>query len=137
MNWYHLNLRKVITANTYNKVLVPMKGLPAKTYKLAVAQACVNPMGKAGTWATMEHWLTSQEYLAGDEISIADLMTYSEIFYAGYMDLDFAEHTKLVAWFAKVGEIPEVVEVHAAAKAMFDKRAADLASKAAESANKS
>ena len=45
------------------------------------------------------------------------------------MELEFAEHTKLKAWYEKVGAVPEIVETHATAKAMFDKRAADKAAK--------
>jgi glutathione S-transferase len=68
MNWFYLSFRKHHEAITRYKVFAPMVGIEVKEWDLARAEeAYPNAM------QALETILTNSEFVAGDEISIADM----------------------------------------------------------------
>ena len=59
----------------------------------------------------MEEWLETSKYIAGNEISIADLSAACELGTILAVDYDLEQHKKVTEWYKRVLSIPEVKDV--------------------------
>ena len=59
----------------------------------------------------MEEWLEGTDFIAGDEISIADLSAVCELATIRALDYDLKKHKKVHAWYERLRTIPEVAQV--------------------------
>jgi len=68
---------------------------------------------------TMNTWLTENEYLAGPNMTIADLVGYHELAHGVILlGINLSAYPKLHTWFWKINKIPEIAEVETTVKAI-------------------
>ena len=56
--------------------------------------------------------LSSQTYICGDKISIADISAACEIWQLGFIQKDFSKHIHISRWFKHMQTIPEMQNAH-------------------------
>ncbi|XP_072037450.1 glutathione S-transferase theta-3-like [Amphiura filiformis] len=102
LEWRHHNIRKCVSGVFYNIKLKPIFGMPAITPEEAVGKY----RDLDDSLITLEHqFLKDQQFLCGDEISIADLFIANEVFQATLCEKDiFENHPKFRAWMDRVRE---------------------------------
>ncbi len=128
MHWQHTCVRKPLLGYVIEKFVGPMRGYPPAPWRIVNADKVLEGTGKKkGTWAMMEFWLNQHEFIAGDEISMADLFAVSEIYYAGKFGADYSTYEKVTAWYNKVFNMEEVKSTFAFVEDMFAKKAAESA----------
>mmetsp|Transcript_17541 Transcript_17541/g.19729 ORF Transcript_17541/g.19729 Transcript_17541/m.19729 type:complete len:104 (+) Transcript_17541:384-695(+) len=56
-------------------------------------------------------FLSKTKYLTGDEISIADLISFCELLQLRYIKYDLSKYPNVEAWYNRIFEIKEVQKV--------------------------
>ncbi|NP_001165927.1 glutathione S-transferase T3 isoform X1 [Nasonia vitripennis] len=113
LTWQHLNARRPLTTYFRLKYLLPLiTGKPTKADKLLELEG--EMIESLDLFENI--WLKDKPFLAGDKISIADLLGASEVEqprYAGYDPRD--DRPKLTAWLDRVSRetSPFYQEAHA------------------------
>ncbi|KAK9819158.1 hypothetical protein WJX81_008461 [Elliptochloris bilobata] len=74
-DWHHTSIRRGVTSQVYNRVLAPMAGLPASDRE---AKQGVGMLA-AALKAMESFWLEGSAFVAGHEVSIADLLIITEL----------------------------------------------------------
>ncbi|XP_033116131.1 glutathione S-transferase theta-1-like [Anneissia japonica] len=98
--WQHLNTRMTCAKVFWTEYLIPrMTGSPVNTSKLESNLSAMNQ-----SFTDIEDvFLKDQQYLCGDDITIADIMGVSEVLQVTGSGRDPAEnHPKLGAWVERV-----------------------------------
>lgn len=109
LNWHHLNIRYGCGHYYYRKVVRPLfsnRGFSSEFEKemLYVQQKSLE---------FVENTLKTSKFVAGTpEISIADLVCYSEIVHLKLLRFDFQKYPKIQAWMLKISSIPGVNQAH-------------------------
>ena len=128
LHWHHGNLRRGAYV-VYATVFAPMMNRPVAEVTLADAVEI-----RAKSFTQLETWLTATPYLAGSEVSIADISAVCEVTGQELTHFDLTPYPHVQAWVARLFEIPAVVEGHQglnAFKAMLAAKQAEAAQKAA------
>ena len=63
-------------------------------------------------FAQLEAWLSGSPFLAGNEVSIADLAAVCEVTMHSLVAFDLSPYPQVQAWVARLFEIPAVTEGH-------------------------
>lgn len=102
LHWHHGNLRraKMVLVATFGHLPEPF-----------VTEA-YETRGKS--FAQLEAWLTDNPYLAGSEMSIADLSALCEVTQHGLMDFDLSPYPHVFNWRNRLLEVPVIAETHEA-----------------------
>jgi glutathione S-transferase len=66
-------------------------------------------------------WLNKAPYLAGDEISIADLICYGELIQLSTLRYDFKSQEKVYSWMKRMENLQGYDEVHSILKKVVAK----------------
>ena len=106
LHWHHLNLHRGAYM-TYARVLAPLLGHSPPPALVSEAE---DVFAKAVT--VLEGWLSERRYIAGEEVSVADLVALCEITQQRLCDLDLSPFPHIQAWVMRLFEIPAVVEGH-------------------------
>ena len=106
LHWHHTNLRHA-GYWIYWKVMAPLLGLEPKDYVLEES-----PVVLARSLKVMDGWLSKQPYIAGSEISIADLSALCELTQLELLNYDLTPYPKVHAWYQRLRVLPEVRETH-------------------------
>jgi glutathione S-transferase len=83
--WQHNAIREPLEWLFYNNVLAKLGALGAtfEEWRSARAAGVLNGNeARRGSWGILELWLSETAYIAGDELSLADIIGYYEIWYA-------------------------------------------------------
>jgi glutathione S-transferase len=106
--WHGGNLRKA-TIVMAGQFFFPVMGrtMPEVTLNDAIE-------ARAKAFAQVETWLTESPYIAGNEVSIADLSALCEITNQRLVNFDLSPYPHIQAWIARLFEIPAVAETHLA-----------------------
>lgn len=100
LHWHHEGARKVSYLG-FGLIFAPLKNIQLpSTY----VQEQRDNVTKAFT--TMERWLTAHQYLAGEEITLADVTAFPEVDQARMVDFDMTPFPRLTAWFERLQQIP-------------------------------
>jgi glutathione S-transferase len=71
------------------------------------------------TLCTMDTWIAEMGYLAGPQMTIADLIAVCDTAqFTITLNYDLSKYSNLYSWYKQMMEIPEVSEVHEAIFAM-------------------
>eukprot|EP01087_Luapelamoeba_hula_P011579 TRINITY_DN3156_c3_g1_i1.p1 TRINITY_DN3156_c3_g1~~TRINITY_DN3156_c3_g1_i1.p1 ORF type:complete len:227 (-),score=37.19 TRINITY_DN3156_c3_g1_i1:81-761(-) len=110
LDWHHLGLRKPCMTKVFLTVFAPMLGINTSEEELQKLSPQVD-----AALSTMEHtWLKDDtEFLANNQVSIADLSAYEEIAQLSIVSFDLASYPKLRAWMSRLEALPKFAEVHA------------------------
>jgi len=116
LDWHHNFLRQGCAGYLYRKNMAPLLGKTYTTEELDVfLQLTIRSIKQ------LEQWLTTNAYLCGSEISIADLSASQELFQTIFMNLDLKPYPKVEAWLNKIMEgTQEMKEVNAPVKKMAE-----------------
>lgn len=128
LHWHHGNLRRAAYV-VFAAVYAPLIGRPVIDALLTEA---TETRGKA--FAQLEAWLTASPFLAGAEVSLADISAICEVTGHQFMEFDLTPYPHVQAWAARVLEIPAVAEGHQPLngfKAMLAAKKQEAAEKAA------
>jgi len=112
MSWQHLNMRMYGSMVFQHKLLIPlMKGEPPNENRVAFFEK-----GLKGILGQMENiWLKDNPYIAGNTLTIADLLAVTELEQPGMVTYDVrAGHPKLAAYMDRVKQDlqPHYDDVH-------------------------
>ena len=106
LHWHHSNLRRG-AYYVFAKVYAPL--IRMKIPEAVTSEAL---MTRDKALAQVEAWLTVTPFLAGTEVSIADLTALCELTQQSLVALDFSQYPKIQAWMRKLMEIPAVQQAH-------------------------
>lgn len=106
LHWHHTNLR-VGEALIFADIIAPAMGISVPPEKVALPR---NTFLKS--LATMDNQLTGHPFLAGAEISIADLSAACEVAEHRLRSLDLSAWPHVQEWLGRVFTLPEVQAVH-------------------------
>jgi len=107
LDWHHSNLRFGAAGLIYLKVIAPILGQPSSEVDIKRFEIKLE-----ASFERIESWLTQHKYIAGEEISIADLSAACEIVMLIFLQYDFSKYPKTHAWLRAVNDIPEVLDAH-------------------------
>ena len=114
LSWYHLNLREHISLLPFRKLIAPLRNIPVSPEEISDNETIIPKI-----LGTMNTWLTENEYLAGPEMTIADLVGYHELAHGVILlGINLSAFPKLHTWFWKINKIPEIAEVETTVKAI-------------------
>ncbi|XP_072031976.1 glutathione S-transferase theta-3-like [Amphiura filiformis] len=101
LDWQHTNIRKHGSGVFFNIKLGPLFGLPPMTPE----QVDEKYKELDGSLTLIEGFLKDQQFLCGDEITIADLFIANEVLQPTMCERDIYEnHPKVKAWMDRVRE---------------------------------
>jgi glutathione S-transferase len=104
LHWHHAGARKVSWLG-FGILIAPTLGMQLPP---TFVQEQRDNVAKALT--TMERWLTAHSYLAGEEITLADVAAYPEVDQGRLVDLDLTSYPHVQAWMGRLGEMPAFQE---------------------------
>lgn len=107
LHWHHTHLRYAGRL-VFNLVIGPKMGFPTEAWRTEESRIVLER-----SLDLIETWLTQRRYLAGPEISIADLSAVCEIAQLQMIDFSLEKWPRVKAWYEQIYALPEVVEVHA------------------------
>jgi glutathione S-transferase len=122
MDNYHNNLRIGAARTFWFGFMAPNIGMKVDPALQKDAHGILRSSLK-----TLDATLSSQKYLARDEITFVDMLVYSEIRQLDLVDYDLSPFTSLVAWMGLMTKVPhhdEVFDVLVKLKEASDKRKA-------------
>lgn len=109
LNWHHLNIRYGCGHYYYRKVVRPLfssRGFSPEFEKemLFVQQKSLE---------FVENILKSSKFVAGtSQISIADLICYSEIVHLCLLRFDFSKYPNIKQWMSCISSIPGIIQAN-------------------------
>jgi glutathione S-transferase len=106
LHWHHSNLR-VGEALIFANVIAPALGLSINLEQVSLAQDTF-----LKSLSMLDRMLTDHNFLAGAEISLADLSAACEIAEHRLRNFDLSHWPYVQEWMARVFTLPEVQEVH-------------------------
>ena len=127
LHWHHGGLRRGAMV-VFATVFAPMMG---KTIPEALVAEAAEIRAKG--FSQLEAWLTATPYLAGSEVSIADISALCEVTGHRLVDFDLTPYPHVQAWVTRMFEIPAVAEGHQALtglKAQIDAKRQEAAKEA-------
>jgi glutathione S-transferase len=104
LHWHHAGTRKVSWL-AFGIIFAPSFGIQLPP---TFVQEQRDNATKALT--TMERWLTAQPYLAGEEMTLADVAAFPEVDQGRLIDLDLSSYPHVQAWIARLQEVPAFQE---------------------------
>ena len=114
LSWYHLNLREHIALLPFRKLIAPRRNIPVSPEEIKDNETLMPKI-----LGTMNTWLTENDYLAGTQMTIADLVGYHELSHGVILlGINLSAYPKLHTWFYKINAMPEIVEVETTIKAI-------------------
>jgi len=101
-SWQHAHTRFQCAVYFRHKVLLPM--MTGSAPKQSSIDRCIAGMHKV--FDDMDsHWLARSKYMAGDEISIADILAICEMYQPAVCGFDcFSTHPSIADWHQRVTE---------------------------------
>eukprot|EP01120_Amphizonella_sp_Union-15-10_P000835 TRINITY_DN1086_c0_g3_i1.p1 TRINITY_DN1086_c0_g3~~TRINITY_DN1086_c0_g3_i1.p1 ORF type:complete len:224 (+),score=27.92 TRINITY_DN1086_c0_g3_i1:122-793(+) len=122
LDWHHLNTRASAAGLFRLKFLLPMLGKEVPENRIKPAQdQLVKTLEEIDTV-----FLSSRPYLCGDNISIADLLCFSELKQLDILDFDFSSFPHVKEWQNKLEKLPHFDQVHKILNLVIQKRKAKL-----------
>jgi len=106
LHWHHANLRSGSSGYAFSTVIAPRMGFPPDERRAKDSRATLESSLKF-----MNDILGKSPFLAGDEISIADLSLACELAQTLVTDFDFSGYPNVVFWFNKVQRLPNYRKV--------------------------
>lgn len=106
LHWHHTNLRYA-GFWIFDKVMKPILGQTPLDYVLEES-----PIVLAKALRVMETWLAKQQYLTGEEMTIADISAICELTQLELIQYDYTPYPKVKAWYDRLRALPEVRETH-------------------------
>lgn len=106
LHWHHTNLRHAHHW-VWELKWAPLFGRQQRPWVLEES-----PIVLERALKVMEKWLTATPYLAGAEISIADLSALCELSQLELIPYSFSSYPKLHAWYQLLRNLPETREIH-------------------------
>lgn len=105
LHWHHAGTRKfswlvfgAIMAKPFFNMDLPESFIPE--HRGYVTKALTN----------MERWLTAHPYLAGDELTLADVAAFPEVDQGRAVAVDLTSYPHVQAWVARLKEVPAFQE---------------------------
>lgn len=127
LHWHHSNLRRAAIP-VYAQTIDPLLG---RTKPEAIIADGIE--ARTRSFVQLEDWLSQSPYIAGTEMTIADLAAVCEVAMQSLVDFDLTPYPHVQAWASRIFQIPEVVEVHQGMegfKAMLNAKKREQAEKA-------
>jgi len=113
LHWHHATTRK-FSWLVFGALLAPLFNMTLPDSFIPEHRGHVT---KALTG--LERWLTVHPYLAGDELTLADVAAFTEVDQGRAVDVDLAAYPHVQAWVARLKEIPAFQESTAAVTAFI------------------
>jgi len=111
LDWHHTNLRSGATQYLVGKTLFPMFGIPAEAAELRVKKSL--PILENSLKLIDTFFLEKTPFLAGEQISLADLAAVEEIVELDLIPFDLSPYPKVQAWIKRVqGTVKHWATVH-------------------------
>jgi len=107
LDWHHSFLRTGSSTTVFNTLFAPRMGI-----KSSVNLDESKKLMLFSLKFIDEFYLKDNKFLAGNEISIADLSAACEVSQVLLLGVDLSLYKNLSVWFQKVMAIPEVEKVH-------------------------
>lgn len=117
LDWHHSNTRKVSGGTLYPEFVIPLLRKTGKDVPDVPSQRSSIP----AVYKVIDEKLKESKFIAGDEISIADLILANEVSALNIINFDFSAYPNLFAYLKNVLSIPELVEVHAPYREYIEK----------------
>lgn len=107
LDWHHSYLRNGSSTTVFNTLFAPRMGI-TKNVNLEDSRKL---MMFSLTFID-QFYLGKNKFIAGDQISIADLSAVCEVSQVLLLGVDLSVYKNLSAWFQKIMAMPEVEKVH-------------------------
>jgi len=107
LDWHHSNTRKAANF-IFSSILGPQMGLkPNPNYIKLAQKECEQALDDIESV-----WLKDSPYLAGNEVTLADISAVCELKQLMIAKYNFETRPKLFAWMKKMESVPGYKEVH-------------------------
>lgn len=118
LDWHQSNTRKVSSEDTlYPEFVAPL----LNKHGINVPEVPSKRSNIPPVYNVIDGRLKESKFIAGDEISIADLLLANEVSALNIVNFDFSPYPNLFAYLKNVLSIPELVEVNAPYKEFVEK----------------
>ena len=101
LDWHHTYLRYGCAGLVFKTHFGP------KFFKLQYSEEEVNQAHIAfkSAMTLINTWLSTQKYICGDQISIADLLACCEIWQLGFIQKSISEYPHVQTWFQNIKKV--------------------------------
>lgn len=107
LDWHHTNLRKCHTF-VWSSFIAPRVGISVQSEVIPQAEKEM----KAAIHGLDTFWLENTKFLAGEEVSIADLSAACELEQLSVINYDFSPFPHVSRWLKDMESLPEFNETH-------------------------
>lgn len=108
LDWHHLNLRIPAMSVAFNKFIAPMKGITVTQDKISKDEKNLARVLKF----LDETRLRDNKFLTGTQVTIADLIGYSEIAQLKLVKFALAGYPNIDRWMKEMERLPHFDKVH-------------------------
>eukprot|EP01138_Halocafeteria_seosinensis_P004078 gb/GECG01004170.1/.p1 GENE.gb/GECG01004170.1/~~gb/GECG01004170.1/.p1 ORF type:complete len:244 (+),score=21.50 gb/GECG01004170.1/:1-732(+) len=111
LDWHHLNIRATAGRLVFPAVMMPLMGMDVPSNIEDLVKESTEGLDKA--LRLLDEKLSKQKYVAGDEVSIADLSCFCELYQLETLPFDYQRYSNLSKWYhGRMQSLEHVKEIN-------------------------